>query len=79
MAEGGAAAEPGISQHAGKAQTGLPHPVDLGQRNLTVRAASGTPAASQRSASSVQAAGRTSRSPTGSGTAPRAKVSETCT
>jgi hypothetical protein len=34
MAEGGAAAEPGIGQHAGKTQTGLPHPIDLGQRDL---------------------------------------------
>src|SRR3954470_8456926 len=44
-----------------------------------VRAASGTPAASQRSASSVQTDGRNSRSPTGSGTSPRASVSETST
>src|SRR3954465_14727395 len=44
-----------------------------------VRAASGTPAASQRSASSVQADGRNSRNPTGSGTSPHAKVSETST
>ena len=34
MAEGGAAAKPGIGQHAGKAQTGFTHPVDLGQRDL---------------------------------------------
>jgi hypothetical protein len=34
MAEGGAAAEPSIGQHAGKAHTGLAHPVDLGQRDL---------------------------------------------
>src|SRR3954468_1622384 len=42
-------------------------------------AVSGTPAASQRAGSSVQAAGKNSRSPTGSGTSPRASVSETRT
>ena len=43
------------------------------------RAASGTPAAAQRSGSSVQQVGRNSRSPTGTGTSPRASVSETST
>ncbi len=34
MAEVGAAAEPSIGQHAGKAHTRRTHPVDLGQRDL---------------------------------------------
>src|SRR3954452_19218255 len=54
-----AAAISGVAEHAAEAQPGVDHPVDLSQRNLgLVRATcavSGTPAASQRAGSSVQA------------------------
>jgi hypothetical protein len=80
MAEVGAAAKPGIGQYAGKTQTRLPHPVDFGQRNLrlALRRARRRRHAG-RVASAVQAVGRNSRSPTGTGTSPRAKVSVTST
>src|SRR4051794_34650404 len=44
---------------------------------FAIRAASGTPALAQRAGSSVQTRGRNNRSPTGTGTSPRAKVNVT--
>ena len=41
------------------------------------RCSSGTPARAQRAGSAVHSSGRNSRSPSGSGTSPRARVSET--
>ena len=43
------------------------------------RCSSGTPARAQRSGSAVHSSGRNRRSPTGTGTSPRARVSETRT
>src|SRR4051794_8517583 len=83
VAEDGAAAEPGIGQHTGKrrpaSRTRSISASAIAGLLCAGRAAAGTPAASQRSGSSVQAGGRNSRIPTGSGTSPRASVSVTST